>query len=173
MVAVYDANVLRQSIVEALQVHLMCLSHGQLYVACGGATAAVAAVSYSPAHALTHILAAAANARPAASLREAGAVAVATRALSQRDPGSRKVLVAASSPACSQPSGTAAADVLAGCRRVRPGLDAAQGCGAGFLGDQGAVQAACLALAALCAGSPGARAEFCREGVRVSLKHEN
>lgn len=181
-----------------------CLSLVQMYVACGGAAAAVAATSYSPSHALTHVLAAAASAGPAAALREAGAVTTAARMLCQHDrsrvgsgalsaaalrkagavaaaarvlcqhDGSRAGSGALPAPACSQPlSGAAAAGAPAGRHGAGAGLEAARDFGAGllvdlgFVVDEGAAQAACLALAALCAGSPGARAELCREGVRL------
>ena len=142
----------------------------QTYVACGGAAAAVAATSYSPSHALTHVLAAAASAGPAAALREAGAVTAAARVLRQHD-GSRVDSGALSAPACTQPrSEFHMAGATAGRHAAGAGLEAARGCGAGFL--VGAAQAACLALAALCAGSPGARAELCREGVRLPAAHQ-
>ena len=155
----------------------MCLHSVQMYVACGGAAAAVAATSYSPSHALTHVLAAAASVGPAAALREAGAVTAAARVLRQHD-GSRVDSGALSAPACTHPLSTHPlsefhmAGATAGQHATGAGLDAARGCGAGFLVDVGAAQAACLALAALCAGSPGARAELCHEGVRLPAAHQ-
>ena len=144
-----------------------------MYVACGGAAAAVAAVGYSPSHALTHVLAAAASAGPAAALREGGAVRAAARVLHQQGLRFEAGSGALSGPECNQPlPETAAAGATAGRHGTGEGAGAARGCGAGFrVVDGGAAQAACLALAALCAGSPGARAELCREGVRLLAAH--
>lgn len=115
--------------------------HGQCYVACGGAAAAVAAAGApDPEPALAHIVAAAAAPAPAAALREAGAVTAATHALMREGLG-------------------------LGCALAVPPAGAAHACTGLGLDSGRARQAACQALAALCAGSARARAELCHVGV--------